>query len=81
MTAIIHAEDCSFHAQGYPWECDCQPDKARDEAVALLADALIRKAGSPAKARSLLEMMNTNPELSVDECLAEFERAQKEDVR
>lgn len=55
--------------------------KDTDEAVALMAVALIKKAGSPAKARSLMQMMNDHPEMTVDECLAEYERAQMEDVR
>lgn len=77
----MHAEDCSFHAQGYAWECDCKDTTSTVEAVGMMAAALVRKAGSPAKAIALMQMMDNHPELSVDECLAEYERAQREDVR
>lgn len=52
-----------------------------DAAEFLILGPLARKVGSLAKAHSIMDMMDAHPEMSIDECIAEFDRAQREDVR
>lgn len=54
---------------------------AQDEDIGMMANALVRKAGSVAGARSLLQLMDDYPDKSIDELVRELKRARYEDVK